>query len=207
MLRAEGKLPRDVYVACSGGVDSMAVLAFLMRREVKPQVVYFNHRTDHSEKAEEHVRTFCTKHALNLTIGTILRDRLSRESKEEFWRNERYKFLHGLSLPVITAHNLDDCIETWIFSSLHGEGKMIPYRNRNVIRPFRQTHKAEFIRWCTKNNIPWIEDESNKNILFARNRIRHALMPEVLKINPGISKVIRKKILAESDMHRLSPPL
>jgi tRNA(Ile)-lysidine synthase len=205
MLRFEGELPQKLYVACSGGVDSMAVLSFLMNRQTKPLVAYFNHGTEHSISAERFVRKFCEDNGLQLVIGNIQRDRMARESAEEFWRNERYGFLHTLDLPVITAHNLDDCVETWVFSSLNGEGKIIPYRNKNVIRPFRQTPKSEFISWCTRHRIPWAEDASNACVSYARNRIRHRILPEVKLINPGLDKVIRKKILAEATA-RETPP-
>jgi tRNA(Ile)-lysidine synthetase-like protein len=197
MIRLEGKIPHDFYVACSGGVDSMAALSFLMRRATKPRVAYFNHGTQHSAQTEEFVRAFCEKYGLELTTGCVQRGRMARESREEYWRNERYAFLHSLQLPVITAHNLNDCIETWIFSSLHGEGKIIPYRNKNVIRPFRLTPKSELISWCSRHGVAWAEDASNSDTAYARNRIRHCIVPEALVINPGLEKVIRKKIMAE----------
>lgn len=197
MLRFEGAIPQDLYVACSGGVDSMAVLSFLMNRATKPRVAYFNHGTAHSNSAEGFVRAFCDKHSLELSVGRIQHERASRESFEEYWRNERYAFLYSLSTPVVTAHNLNDCMETWIFTSLNGEGRLIPYRNRNVIRPFRQTLKAELVSWCVRRGIAWAEDLSNTNTAYARNRIRHNIMPEAVLVNPGLDKVIRKKILDE----------
>ena len=197
MLRFEGTIPQDLYIACSGGVDSMAVLSFLMNRANKPRVAYFNHGTAHSNFADGFVRAFCDKHSLELTVGHIQRLRGFKESSEEYWRNERYAFLHSLSHPVVMAHNLNDCMETWIFTSLHGDGKLIPYRNKNVIRPFRQTTKAEFISWCTRHGVGWAEDASNTDTAYARNRIRHNIMPEALIINPGLEKVIRKKILSD----------
>jgi tRNA(Ile)-lysidine synthase len=198
MIRFERNLPRNLYVACSGGVDSMAVLSFLMNRQTKPRVAYFNHGTPHSVSTESFVREFCAKHNLELTVGHVQRVRMGRESQEEFWRNERYAFLHSLPLPVVTAHTLDDCMETWVFSALHGETKLIPYSNKNVIRPFRQTTKSEFISWCTRRGVEWVEDKSNQDTAYARNRIRHCIMPQALLINPGLEKVIRKKIMAEA---------
>jgi len=202
MLKFEGELPREMYVACSGGVDSMAVLSFLANRQAKPRAAYFNHGTTHSNSAEAFVRAYCSANSISLVVGHVRRERRARESMEEYWRNERYAFLHALDAPVVTAHNLNDCMETWVFSALHGDPKIIPYRNRNVIRPFRQTAKSELIEWCTQRAIPWAEDASNANTAYARNRIRHRIMPEALQINPGLEKVIRKKILAESSVNR-----
>jgi tRNA(Ile)-lysidine synthase len=196
MIRFDGSLPTDLYVACSGGVDSMAVLSFLMNGRT-PKVAYFNHGTPHSQKTEVFIRDFCKANNLTLEVGHITCERNPRESKEEYWRNQRYAFLHGLNAPVVMAHNLDDCIETWIFSALNGNPKIIPYSNGNVIRPFRQTPKADFISWCVRKEIPWSEDSSNADCAYVRNRIRHKIVPEAKLVNPGLAKVIRKKIMAE----------
>jgi hypothetical protein len=50
MIHLQGKLPRNIYLACSGGVDSMAALDFL-RRNHRVHVLHFDHRTAHSEQA------------------------------------------------------------------------------------------------------------------------------------------------------------
>ena len=50
MIKLQGKLPRKIYVACSGGIDSMAALDFLKRNH-DVFVLYFNHGTHHGMKA------------------------------------------------------------------------------------------------------------------------------------------------------------
>ena len=83
---------------------------------------------------------------------------------------------------------------------MHGEGKIIPYRNKNVIRPFMTNRKNEFIDWCERKKVDWIEDETNEtDITKTRNYIRNVIMPHVLKVNPGIHKVVKKKILAATE--------
>ena len=116
------------------------------------------------------------------------------KSWEEYWRVERYKFFHSLSAPVITAHHLDDQIETWLMGAIHGQPKLIPYRNRNVIRPFLLTTKSDFIEYAETKFVSWVEDDTNMNYAHARNRVRHEIIPEVMEINPGIHKVIAKKV-------------
>ena len=115
-------------------------------------------------------------------------------SQEEFRRNKRYDFLSGFDT-VITAHHLDDCVETYIWSSLHGKAKL-PHRyvRGNVLRPFLTTPKTEFISWCERHNVTWSEDISNKDTNYTRNYIRHELMPHALKVNPGLRTTIKKII-------------
>ena len=197
MIRIIGKIPSRVTVACSGGVDSMALVHFLLKGKRKVQLAYFNHDTPHSKEAEAFVREYAAKNRLILTIGRVKGSR-GKQSLEEFWRNERYNFLSTLgSNFIITCHHLDDVVETWLFNCMHGKPGLIPYnREPNIYRPFLMTEKREILSYVKRKGVEWLEDPSNrmtKNIM--RNHIRHELMPHVLKVNPGIRKTIRKKLI------------
>ena len=194
MIKLQGKLPRNLFVACSGGIDSMAALDFL-RRNHEVTVCYFDHGTDHSRRAFDFLVEYTAQQGLPLMHSKILRDKHKDESWEEFWRDQRYRFLHKLRGPVVTAHHLDDCVETWIMSSLNGTGKWIPYRRDNVVRPFRLNRKRELELWANLKGVPHIEDDSNRDTCYTRNYVRHEMMPHVLRVNPGIHKTIRKKVI------------
>lgn len=199
MIQIQGKLPRDLCVAVSGGADSMAVVDFLNRNHTV-SAIFCHHGTDTSEKAMKVVVDYCYSHGIKFQIHHIGNNEKPKEkSQEEYWRDFRYDVFSNVhrNKTVITAHHLGDCVETWIWSSLHGCGKIIPYRRNNVVRPFRLTKKQNFYRWCDRNNVPYIEDESNLDTRFTRNYIRHEMMPHVLRVNPGIEKVITKKVSAE----------
>ena len=203
MLTIKLKIPVDVYVACSGGVDSMAVLHFLSQRKTKPKVAYMHHGTAHGEEALRFVEAYCSEHGLELTVGTLRGTKSKKESPEEFWRNHRYSFLHSLPLPVVMAHHLDDCVEQWLFSSLHGRPGVIPTMNMNVFRPFMLTKKAEFVDWCQRHGVPYLTDPSNADVRYARNRIRGRIVPEALLINPGLHKTVAKLV---SEQYRTLKP-
>lgn len=197
MIQIQGKLEREVYVACSGGVDSMAVVDFLMKNH-KVNLMFFDHGDDASKDAREFLtdkyHPSIELAGMNLNIGTITESKNKSESWEEYWRNQRYAWFHSYKHPIITCHHLDDCVETWIFNSLNGEGRIIPYSNRNVIRPFRLNRKSEFTNWCRNKNVSWVEDTSNEDTKYMRNFIRHEIVPKALVVNPGLYKVIRKKV-------------
>lgn len=198
MIKLQGKLPRQVWLACSGGVDSMAALDFLVRNH-EVHVLHFDHLTKHAADAKEFVKQQCEKYNVPLIVGQPqeqdLENKDRNKSQEEHWRDLRYNFFDLFStVPVITCHHLDDCVETWVWSSMHGTGKWVPYRRNHVIRPFRLTRKRDFEMWSRLNNVPWIQDESNLDISYTRNYIRHQMMPHVLKVNPGIHKTIAKKV-------------
>ena len=173
----------------------MAVLDFLLNGKKEVEILFFNHSTPTSNKAEAFLRRFCEKAGLTIHVGHLSAERPSGASQEEFWREQRYEFFDRFEdRPVITAHHLDDVIEFYIFSTTHGKEKITPYRRGNVIRPFLLTEKVELQEWCKRKKVPWVEDTSNKDNRFARNRIRNVILPELKKINPGLKKIVAKKV-------------
>lgn len=198
MIKIYGEIPHKIHLACSGGVDSMAVLDFLRRGKKEVIVCYFNHGTPHSKYVWDHLKDFCDKEGIKTLYGEVKRDKLKGESLEEYWRNIRYDFFNSIDGDIITCHHLDDVIETYLFSTIHGKSKLISYRNQNVIRPFLGTKKYDFVKWCQDKKVPFWDDKSNLDVDFARNRIRHNIIPEVLKINPGIHKVVKKLLDIEN---------
>jgi tRNA(Ile)-lysidine synthase len=57
--------------------------------------------------------------------------------------------------------------------------------------------------WAELNGVPWIEDDSNLDTCYTRNYIRHELMPHALKVNPGLHKVVAKKVNTEYEKESL----
>jgi tRNA(Ile)-lysidine synthase len=191
MIHLSMKLPRKVYLACSGGVDSIAAYDFLSKNH-EVVLCFFHHGTETSEKSYQFLKNFNSK----LIVGNIKREKKKEESIEEYWRNQRYEFFHSFyPTQILTCHHLDDCVETWIWSSLHGEGKLIPFSNKNVIRPFLRTRKSSFQHWAFSRNLRWIEDDSNNDIRYVRNFIRKEIVPKALMVNPGLYKMINKKLI------------
>ena len=196
MIRIIGQIPKNVTIACSGGIDSMVFTHFLLQGRRNVNLAYFNHDTQHSHKAQKFVENYAKQNKLNLFIGRV-KGRKGKRSLEEFWRDERYDFLQRAGSDyTITCHHLDDCVETWLMSSFHGLGKLIPFkRNKNIFRPFLMTSKKIIKQYAERKNIKWIEDPSNQHTNFMRNHVRHNVMPQVLIVNPGIRSTIRKKLI------------
>lgn len=196
MIRIIDKIPHNVTIACSGGIDSMVVVDFLLKGKRKVKLAYFNHDTFHSQRAQSFVESFAEQNNLSLSIGKV-KGTKGRRSMEEFWRDERYDFLRTLNDEfIITCHHLDDVVETWVMSSLHGKGKIIPYkRESNIFRPFLMTSKKSIKDYAQRKNINWLEDPSNQQGKYMRNYVRNTMMPHILKVNPGIRTTIRKKLI------------
>lgn len=182
-------------LAFSSGVDSVAIADFYKRGNKNFALAYFNHSTPNASSMEDFTINFANTNSIPFHIGHLTNTKPKDQSLEEFWRIERYQFLNSFNLPIVTCHHLDDAIETWIFSCLHGNPKIIAPVNQNVFRPFLTNKKQDLINWAAQHNQTWIEDPSNQDIKFPRNRIRHNIVKEALLVNPGLHKVIKKKIL------------
>lgn len=182
-------------IACSGGFDSMAITDFFVKGRRKPVLLHVNHVTGNDE-AQTLVEDYAKAHDLELMLYKVNpEDKDKKQSWEEFWRIQRMHFFNNIDMPVITGHNLDDAMETWLFSSMHGNPKLIPYNTNNIYRPFILNRKDTLREYAIKNNVRWAEDLSNTDVKYPRNRIRHKILPEVMCINTGFDTVIKKKYL------------
>lgn len=191
MLKLLFPLPKQITVACSGGVDSMAAVDFL-RRKHDVVVAFYHHGTKTSDIAMELVAKYCTDLNIPIFYGMISGEKPKDKSLEEYWRDVRYNFFANCGDTVVTAHHLDDSVETYIWSALHGKPKVPRLVRGNVQRPFLTTPKQKMIDWCKQHNVPWVEDLTNNDTKFTRNYIRHELMPHALKVNPGLNKTVKK---------------
>ena len=197
MIRIIGDIPLEITIAASGGADSMAVLDFLRRGKRSVSVGHIDHGTIFGRHARKIVEKYCLEHGLPLKIHSIEVDPPQGSSMEEFWRNERYKVFSKCENKVITAHHANDSLEWWIMTSAHGTPRIIPYQNKNVIRPFLLTTHKEFVSWCENKKVPYLDDPGNEDPKYMRSLVRSKIVPLMQEVNPGLIKMIRKKIKKE----------
>ena len=97
---------------------------------------------------------------------------------------------------IITGHHFDDQVETILFRLIRGTGifglegikKFSKVKDINFYRPFLDFKKDELLHYATKYKIKWIEDDSNNNLKFSRNVLRHEVFPQLKKISPSFYK-------------------
>ncbi|HWY99115.1 MAG TPA: tRNA lysidine(34) synthetase TilS, partial [Bacteroidia bacterium] len=99
---------------------------------------------------------------------------------------------------IAIAHHSDDAIETFFINLLRGTGIAglhgISSVHQNIIRPMLGFSRDEIEQYATKQKLKWREDSSNASDKYERNKIRHHLIPELLKINPDAAKAIKHTI-------------
>ena len=192
------RLPKQIYVAVSGGVDSVAALHFLNRGH-SVTAAHYVHDSEYAAVEHQFVTQLCDQWGIPLVTAVQPAGMQPGESRESYWRTGRYSFFKQLPGTVITGATLDDAVEWYIMTCLRGEGHFMEYSNGNVCRPFLTTTKAELIGYARQNNLPWLEDPSNADITAAkRNRIRANLMPEICQIEPGIFGIVKKRVIKKA---------
>lgn len=202
------RIPKNetVNIAFSGGVDSLAMALLYKKMKYNVKLYHFNHGCEYSDDIEKGCWELSEKLELPLQVLYIDVDIDNRKSIEDQWRRARYRALYeaiGHNEYLLTAHHLNDSVETWIFSSLHGNGKIIePYQEIEyngklvkLVRPLLMSTKERIISFVDHHGFVPVPDECNKDMGLMRNYIRNVMMEHVHVVNPGIEKVIRKKYL------------
>ena len=215
-----GMLDGLVLCAVSGGRDSMAMLHLLsaLAREGGFQVAaaHFNHRLrPTADRDEAFVRDWCREQGIPLTCGAgDVADLAAREGLgiEDAARKLRYAFLEAAARDmgasrIAAAHHREDNAETALLhllrgTGLQGLGGIAPVRGR-IVRPFLETSRAEIDAYAARNGVPYVEDESNRDTRFLRNRLRLEVLPLLEEVSPGCTGRIAAaaELLREENEH------
>jgi len=189
-------VPKKLYVACSGGVDSVAAAAILSEwRDVT--LAHFSHWDHASEQELETVSALA--HKLNLPLVAGYQESQSKGNAEANWRAARYTWFHSLDAPVATGHTLTDAVEWYLMTCLRGRGEFMPVQNKNVFRPFLFTNKTELVEYAQAKGLEWWDDPTNNDPDFAlRNRIRSQLLPQATSCEPGLVNMVRRRIVEKT---------
>ena len=197
-----------VIVACSGGADSMALLLFLLRRrrdlEIEVLATPVNHgiRGVHAVADANFVTAFCRKNGVELFLYDALREgvEIPAQPSEEWARGLRYGWFDQLAVQeeafIATAHTMSDQVETVLFrmargTGLHGLGG-IPPRRGYYVRPCLCLTRAETEAYCAALGQNYVQDETNDQDVYARNRIRHDAIPALQYANSAAETAIAR---------------
>ncbi len=187
-----------VIVAVSGGADSVCLLHVL--KELAPAslagIGHFNHkwRAAASDEDERFVAALASQFAVPFFRAEASPGD-APGNKEQNARRDRQNFFRILPHPVALGHTRDDQAETVLFRFLRGSGLaglagIAPVSER-IIRPLIDVTRAEVEQFLRSRNIPWREDATNADVAFARNRIRHQLLPQLAaEWNPQIHQTL-----------------
>lgn len=183
-------------LALSGGPDSMCLLNLLTSISAKVICVHINHNTRPSCEYEyQFIKKYTEENNIPLEYFKIDKYEKGRFTEGEA-RKIRYEEFKKVAKKyqakyLFTAHHADDLTETIFMRLLRGsslEGyagikKESTWDGITILRPLLSKKKKEIYAYLKENQIPYIEDETNKNDEYIRNRIRHHILPLIEKEN------------------------
>ena len=203
---------RPVGVAVSGGGDSVCLLHVLAelapRWALKLSVLHLDHklRGEASDGDAAFVRDLASRLGLPLHQKEVDVRRLQAETGanlEQVAREARRAFFleclqAGLVDRIATGHTRTDQAETVLFRLLRGGGTaglagILPVTREGLVHPLLDVDRAEVEAFLKERNLEWREDATNRDPSFARNRIRHQLLPELARDwNPAIHSILAR---------------
>ncbi len=202
----------NIIVGLSGGADSVSLTHFLYTISKKMNfnlhAVHINHgiRNEEAKRDEIFVKDFCKELKINLIIKEVDIPRISKELKigmEEAGRKIRYEVFNQVAnqnknSKIATAHTLSDNVETILMRLSRGTGLKglcgIPPVRENIIRPLIEIKREEIEEYCHRNNLSYVNDSSNFEKDYTRNKIRLDIIPKFKEINPNFENAINRAI-------------
>lgn len=181
-------------VGFSGGFDSMCLIHILALLKLNVVAIHLNHnwRGEESAQEEENCRRFCEKFGIKFYSEKLSNDIPHTETAA---RSARYKFFEKCmqkfgAIAFLTAHNANDNAETLIYRIAKGTGVdglagIAPKRDF-YYRPLLNITRDEIEEYCLENKLSPNKDSSNNDVKYARNLIRHKILPLMKQINPDI---------------------
>ena len=197
-----------LIIAVSGGVDSIVLFHLCLKLKLNFFVAHCNFklREKESDLDEKFVRDLAIKHNIKFYTKSFNTKKLSsnyNKSIQMAARELRYSWFEELSKElnvkhILTAHHLDDSLETFLINLSRGSGidglLGIPRVNDTVYRPLLIFKKDEILSYAKENEISWREDSSNRKQDYLRNQIRIEVLPKLKEINPNLLDNFSKSI-------------
>lgn len=196
-------LPQPALIGVSAGRDSVALLHMLRAQGANLTVCHFDHRL-RPESSDEagFVRQLAAQIGVSFELGqgdVATRARERRQSLEAAARDARYEFFAEVAgrlgcARLFLGHHADDQAETFLLQAFRGAGSaglggMRPVTMRRfgeveleIVRPLLGMWREEINEYVAEHSLPFCEDSSNADPAFARNRVRHEILPMIERV-------------------------
>lgn len=195
-------------IAYSGGMDSHVLLHSMniLRQQnpaLKVRAAHIHHGLNaNADFWVKHCMTICQQLNIELVVRKIIVKK-NQHSLEALARELRYQEFAKIIASdecLLTAHHANDQAETVLLQLFRGGGPkglaaMPKYKNLaqgDFLRPLLEFRRQDLHEYALKNQLYWIEDDSNANIGYDRNFIRHKLIPIIIERWPGIFKTLSR---------------
>lgn len=209
--------PLRLCVGFSGGLDSTVLLHWLSQQQAEFQfelsAIHVHHGLSPNADAwATHAEQLCQQWQIPCTIERVSLRNLNGQGIEGGARKARYAvFAQQACDTIVLAHHQNDQSETLLINLLRGSGpaglaampvaRLLNPKSSSIelLRPLLHLPRSEILRYAQLHDLNWIEDESNTNTDFKRNKIRHDLIPLLESINPKAVSTIARSAIHQSD--------
>lgn len=189
-----------LIVGLSGGADSVTLthyLHFVLKCDIVACHINHHLRGEESNRDMTFVEALCEEWGIPCYIKEVNVSAYAKANGmalEEAGREVRYDTFEELlksqnAQKICTAHTLSDSVETMLLNLTRGSGLKglcgIPPKRGNIIRPLINCTREDIEEYCKTNDLIYIEDSTNAKDDFARNNIRHNVIPVLRNINPA----------------------
>lgn len=196
----------SVLLAVSGGIDSMVMTHLFLQLDYKIGIAHCNFklRATESEQDEEMVRNYAFAHNIPFFSTSFETKTFAAKnglSVQMAARNLRYSWFEEIRKEnnfdkIAVGHNQNDNIETLMINLIRGTGIAgltgIRPINDRIIRPLLFASRQDITDYCLQNQLMFLEDRSNADTKYTRNKIRHLVLPVLKEINPSIEDTLSK---------------
>ena len=206
-----------VLAAVSGGMDSVVMAHLLKAAGFNFSIAHCNFQLRGHEALAD--QEFCHQlsQQLRVQFHTISFDtkKYAADNKISIQmaaRELRYQWFEQLGQQcgydvIALAHHQNDAIETILLNLTRGTGiaglhGILP-KNGNLVRPMLFLNRDEIQAVITKNGLSYVEDSSNASTKYARNKLRHEVIPKLKELNPGLEKTFENNLRHFRDMETL----
>jgi tRNA(Ile)-lysidine synthase len=223
-VRAAGLLHGPVVVLLSGGRDSVCLLDLAVRLAGPVTALHVNYGLRASADGDEaHCAALCKRLGVPLRVH---RAGAPAGNLQAWAREVRYAQAAKLDGLIATGHTATDQVETVLYRLAASPGRRallgMPDRDGRLVRPLLTSTREETAAHCAERGLEWREDPTNTDPAFARNRVRHELLPALRSLHPAAeanvlrtlailrdeAEVLDALVAAEPDLDRLAalPP-
>lgn len=210
VLKTHSQAGAFFLLALSGGVDSIVLLHVLAALKEKLNFKLHALHVHHGLSAfaddwARHCQQVCDSLAVPLTVVHVKIDRATKVGIEAEARTKRYQALFAYRDEnnrqpdfILTAHHEQDQAETLLLQLSRGAGvkglagMAIVDEKKRLLRPLLTIQKSEILDYANAHALNWCEDDSNENITFERNFLRHEILPVWAARHPAIDQNITR---------------